>query len=107
MKLIVTRTGSIWMGIACVGLLVSTLAPRVRAEEVVKSYTVAGRANVQVSTNDGGVRITTSDTKQVEFRVEYHGYELSKNLTVESRQNGDTVELTARITGHWNWNWGK
>ena len=108
MKLIVTRTGSIWMGIACAALLGSTLvAPRVRAEEVVKSYTVAGRANVQVNTNDGGVRITTSDTKQVEFRVEYHGYELSKNLTVESRQNGDTVELTARITGHWNWNWGK
>ena len=108
MKLIVTRIGSIWMGIACAALLVSTLAaPQVRAEEVVKSYTVAGRANVQVNTNDGGVRITTSDTKQVEFRVEYHGFELGKNLTVESRQNGDTVELTARITGHWNWNWGK
>jgi hypothetical protein len=60
-----------------------------------------------VNTNDGGVRVTTSDTKLVEFRVEYHGFELGKNLTVDARQNGDTVELTARITGHWNWSWGK
>src|SRR5882762_844359 len=102
------RAAAIRLGIACAALLASTLAaPRVWAEEVVKSYTVAGRANVQVNTNDGGVRVTTSDTKQVEFRVEYHGFELGKNLTVESRQNGDTVELTARITGHWSWNWGK
>ena len=108
MKLIVTRTGVNWMGIACAAFLASAMfAPGARAEEVVKSYTVAGRANVQVNTNDGGVRVTTSDTKQVEFRVEYHGFELGKNLTVDARQNGDTVELTARITGHWNWSWGK
>src|SRR6267143_6723961 len=107
MKLIVTPTGSIWMGMACAALLATALAaPQVRAEEVVKSYTVAGRASVQVNTNDGGVRVTTSDTKQVEFRVEYYGFELGKNLSVESRQNGDTVELTARVTGHWNWSWG-
>ena len=107
MKLIVTRTGSIWMGIACAALLGSTLvAPRVRAEEVIKSYTVAGRANVQVNTNDGGVRITTSDTKQVEFRVEYQGYEVGKNLRIDARQDGDKVELTARITGNWGFSWG-
>jgi DUF4097 and DUF4098 domain-containing protein YvlB len=50
--------------------------------------------------------VTTGDNKQVEFRVEYHGYELGKNLRVDSRQDGDKVELTARITGHWGFSWG-
>jgi len=90
------------VGIACAALAtVSLLAPQVRAEEITKSYTVAGRANVHVETNDGSVRVTSGDSKQVEFRVEYQGYELGRNLTVDSRQDGDKVELIARITGHW------
>jgi hypothetical protein len=102
------RAAGIRLGLACAALLASTVAaPPARAEEVVKSYTVAGRATVHVDTNDGSVRVTASDTKQVEFRVEYHGFQLDKDLHVESHQNGDTVELSARITGHWNWSWGK
>lgn len=90
------------LGIACAALLATSFAaPRVRSEEITKSYTVAGRANVHVETNDGSVRVTPGDSKQVEFRVEYQGYELGRNLTVDSRQDGDKVELVARITGHW------
>jgi len=89
-------------GIACAALATASLfAPQIRAEEITKSYTVAGRANVHVETNDGSVRVTSGDSKQVEFRVEYQGYELGRNLTVDSRQDGDKVELIARITGHW------
>ena len=97
------------LGIACVAILVAGLAvPQVRADDVVKSFTVAGRANVKVETNDGSVRVTTSDSKQVEFHVTYQGYELGRNLRVDTRQDGDTVELVARITGHWgiNFSWG-
>ena len=84
------------------------MIPSVSAEEVVKSYTVSGRANVRVDTNDGSVRVTTSgDTKRVEFRVEYHGLELGKNLRVDSHQDGDKLELTARMTGHWGFSWGR
>lgn len=90
------------LGIAGAALLAASFAtPRVFAEEITKSYTVAGRPNVHVETNDGSVRITSGDSKQVEFRVEYQGYELGRNLTVDSRQDGDKVELIARITGHW------
>jgi hypothetical protein len=74
-----------------------------RAEEWTKSYTVSGRANVRVDTNDGSVRVMTSDTKQVELRVTYSGYTLDKNLTIESRQDGDRVELKAKETMHWSW----
>ncbi len=56
------------------------------AEEWTKNYTVSGRANVHVDTNDGSVRVTTGDTKQVELK-----------------QDGDRVELSARETMHWNW----
>jgi DUF4097 and DUF4098 domain-containing protein YvlB len=102
------RAAAIRLGVVCAALLtVSAVAPRTQAEEVVKSYTVGGRAKVRVETNDGSVRVTTSDTKQVEFRVEYHGFELGKNLRVDSRQDGDKVELTARIAGHWGWSWGR
>jgi putative adhesin len=95
------------VGIACAALATASLvAPQTRAEEITKSYTVAGRANVHVETNDGSVRVTSGDSKQVEFRVEYQGYELGRNLTVDSRQDGDKVELVARITGHWGINLG-
>jgi DUF4097 and DUF4098 domain-containing protein YvlB len=106
MKMIHFRTTAIRMGMACAALLAAAaIAPSAQAEDVVKSYTVTGRANVHVDTNDGSVRVTTGDNKQVEFRVEYHGYELGKNLRVDSRQDGDKVELTARITGHWGFSW--
>jgi hypothetical protein len=109
MNLLSCRTATIRTGIACAVLLgAATILPVAHAEDVVKSYTVAGRANVRVDTNDGSVRVTASDSKQVEFRVEYQGFELGKNLRVDSRQDGDKVELVARITGHWGigFNWG-
>ncbi len=88
-------------------LAVLALPPAASAEEVVKTYAVAGRAQVRVDTNDGSVRVVTSaDTKTVEFHVVYIGYELNKDLRVDSHQDGDHVELTARLSGHWGWNWG-
>jgi hypothetical protein len=108
MTLLPYRSTGLRLGMACAALLtLAATAPRVKAEEVVKSYAVSGRANVRVDTNDGSVRVTTGDNKQVEFRVEYQGYELGKSLRVDSRQDGDKVELTARITGHWGFSWGK
>lgn len=97
------------LGLACAAVLAAaTATPGVRAEEVTKSFAVSGRPNVRVETNDGGVRVSSTDAKQVEFRVEYQGYELGRNLTVDARQDGDRVELVARVTGHWgiNFNWG-
>jgi putative adhesin len=98
------RSAGIRLGIACAALLAAS-AVAVRAEEVVKPFTVSGRAKVHVETNDGSVRVSTSDSKQVEFRVEYHGYELGKNLHIDAHQDGDKVELIARISGHWGISW--
>src|SRR5437016_10097145 len=96
------------LGIAGAAILAASLvAPQmVRAEEVTKSFPVSGRPSVGVETNDGSVRVTSGDAKQVEFRVEYQGYELGKNLRVDAHQDGDEVELTARVTGHWGFSFG-
>jgi len=95
------------MAVACAVLAAAaTFVPAVHAEEVVKSFVVTGRANVHVDTNDGSVRVSPGDGKQVEFRVQYQGYELGKDLRVDFRQDGDKVELTARVSGHWGFSWG-
>jgi hypothetical protein len=77
------------------------LAPAARAEDYAKTFQITGRANVRVDTNDGSVRVTSGDSKQVEFHVEYQGYELGRSLRIDARQDGDRVELTARVTAHW------
>jgi hypothetical protein len=103
-----TRRIAARLGIACATILAAaTLVPGARAEEWTKSYTVSGRAQVRVDTNDGAVRIATGDSKQVEFRVIYEGYELNKNLHIDSRQDGDSVQINARVTGHWGFSWGR
>jgi hypothetical protein len=87
--------------------LAAALAPRTPAEEWTRSYAISGRAQVNVGTNDGAVQIYTSDSKQVEFRVLSEGYELNKDLHVDSRRDGDAVRLEARVSGHWGFSWGK
>ena len=107
MKSIVCPKTGVRLGLAGAGLLLIALcAPGSRAEDVVKSYAVSGRASVRVDTNDGSVHVTASDDKQVEFRVEYQGYVLGKDLRIDSHQDGNKVELTARLTGHWGFSWG-
>lgn len=94
-------------GLATLGLLVITsAASSTRAEEWTKSYSVSGRARVHADSNDGSVRITTSDSNQVELRVIYNGYTMDKNLTVSSNQSGDRVEISARVRNGMNWGWG-
>jgi hypothetical protein len=87
-------------------LSVAVLPPRAQAEDWTKSYTISGRAQVKVDTNDGAVQIYTGDTKQVDFRVLYDGYEMNKTLHVDSRQDGDSVQINARVNGHWGFSWG-
>jgi hypothetical protein len=102
------RTAVLRLGIVVAALLTAVaLAPRASAADwPSKTYTVSGRANVHIDTNDGSVRVTTSDAKEVQFSVQYEGYELDKNLHIESHQNGDQVELIARVTAHWGISWG-
>jgi DUF4097 and DUF4098 domain-containing protein YvlB len=78
-------------------LLAAGFVSPVMAEEYVKQYSVTGRPTVHVNVDDGRVHVTTSDSPQVEFRVKYEGYTLDRNLSIDSSQQGNSVELRARI----------
>ena len=98
-----------WMAKSC--LLVAAVvllvgATAARADEYAKTYTVSGHARVRVQTDDGAVRVSTGDIKQVEIRVVYSGYALDKNLRVSTSQNGDSVEVVAKTMGNWGFHWG-
>jgi DUF4097 and DUF4098 domain-containing protein YvlB len=91
----------------CIALFGSALlATSVHAEDYLKSYSISNRANVHVNTNDGSVSVVTGDNKQVEFHVEYRGFKLNKSLHIESEQQGDQVELTARIANNLGFSFG-
>ncbi len=92
--------------VAALATAAVAVTPVAQAEDVTKNFPVNGRPTVRVDTNDGSVRITSGDTKEVQFRVEYSGYVLNKDLRVDARQDGDRVELIARVTGHWGFSWG-
>jgi DUF4097 and DUF4098 domain-containing protein YvlB len=91
------------------GLVAGVLAfgpSALRAEEVTKTFTVSGHASVKIQTDDGAVRVSTGDIKQVEVRVVYSGYKLDRDLRVSSEQNGDSVDIVAKTSGGGFWNWG-
>ena len=86
----------------CTLLLATALASQVNAaEEYVKSYTITGQATVRIRADDSRVRVITSDTNQVEFRVTSEGFSainVGGKLHVDSQQNGSQVELTVRLS---------
>jgi hypothetical protein len=96
------RSALVTLALLTTGLFAAT----VRADDYTKTYTVSNRANVRVDTDDGSVNVTTGDTKEVEFRVEYQGYVLEKSLHIDSNQHGDEVELTARMPHGWHFSLG-
>jgi hypothetical protein len=92
-------------GVALASL--AALAPQARAEEWTRTYAVTGHPHVAVDTNDGAVRIVTSDSKQVVFRVIYDGYKLDRDLKIDSSQQGDNLQVSARVRSGFSWfNWG-
>jgi putative adhesin len=91
--------------LAAVAALAALGASPARAEEWTKNYTVSGRTRVHVDTNDGSVRVSTGESNQVEFRVTYNGYTLDKNLNITTRQDGDQVEVSARVRNSMSWGW--
>lgn len=94
--------------LACAALVaLAAWSPSARAEEWTKSYEISGRAQVRVASNDAAVQVFTGDSKKVDFRVYYEGYEVNRNLHIDSHQDGDSVQINARVAGHWGFSWGK
>jgi hypothetical protein len=88
------------------GLLALGFAATVHGDEVAKTFTVTGHARVSIETDDGAVRVSTGDIKQVEVRVVYSGYKVDRDLRISTEQNGDSVSVVAKTSGGNFWNWG-
>src|SRR5258707_13477977 len=92
------RATGVWTAIVLAWMTASVA----RVDEVAKTFTVSGHAHVRVQTDDGSVRVSTGDIKQVEIRVEYTGYKLERDLQVSTSQNGDSGEGIAKTrSGNW------
>ena len=83
--------------VACAVLLCASLSGRAHAEEYSKSYSVPGRANVQVNAQWGAVRVTTAPGSNVEFHVIYSKRDWASDPPIESRQDGNVVALRALV----------
>jgi hypothetical protein len=75
------------------------------AEEYLKSYSVAGRADVHVNAQWGIVHVTSSAGNRVEFDVTYDKKEWASSLAIDSKQQGNVVSLTALVDEHSWWGW--
>ena len=64
-----------------------------RADEWEHSYSVSGKPQVAVDTNDGDVEVVTGSSDRVAVRVISHGFALNKDLTVTGTQSGNRVEI--------------
>jgi DUF4097 and DUF4098 domain-containing protein YvlB len=113
MDMTVRRTAelrSLWVRVGTVaavaGILALGSAALARGEEVNKTFSVTGHTRVRVETDDGAVRVSTGDIKQVEIRVLYSGYKLDRDLRVSTTQNGGEVQVAAKTMSGSFWNWG-
>ncbi len=78
-------------------LLFAFLAVPCSAADWQKTFTVTGKPALRVETNDAGVHITGSDTREVQVRVTATGYRIGEGVRVTERQSGNRVEVEVRV----------
>jgi len=73
-----------------------------RADDWSKTYSISGRADLQVHTDDGDVNIVSADQKQIVAHVTTEGYKIGPNdVRIDENQSGDHVVITVK-TPHLN-----
>lgn len=94
--------GVLMAGAMFAGVFTATPA---RADEWTKTYTINGRADLHVETDDGDVSIVSADQKQIDTRVVADGYKIGQSdVRIEESQSGDHVVLKVRLP-HFNFQW--
>jgi len=89
-------------GLAGLALLLG--AASARGDEWTHQYTVKGRPEVRLTTDDGSVRIEAADRPMVDARVTTKGWRIGPDeVTVTESQTGDRVDIEVRVPHH---NWG-
>ena len=89
-----------------VALLLCVAAGTAAAEDWNKTYTVSGRPELRVESNDGSIEVDTWDRKTIEARVTTVGWEIgSRGVTITESQTGDRVSLNVRVP-NMGWHFG-
>lgn len=84
-----------WLaGLALVGLA----AGPARGDEWSHRYPLKGGADLHVKTDDGSVRIETSDAPEIAARVTTEGWKIAPDeVTITESQSGDRVDIEVRL----------
>jgi DUF4097 and DUF4098 domain-containing protein YvlB len=92
------------IGVAMALAVVAMAAPA-RADQWSKTYSISGRADLHLTTDDGDVNIVGADQKQIDARVVTEGYKIgASDVRIEESQSGDHVELNVKLP-HMNFSW--
>jgi DUF4097 and DUF4098 domain-containing protein YvlB len=96
-----------WFLGALMGLtsLAAAIPAPAHADEWTKTYTISGRADLRVETDDGDVSIVSADQMQIDAHVSADGYKIGQSdVRIDESQNGDHVTLKVRLP-QFNFRW--
>src|SRR5271157_662612 len=74
----------------------------VRADDWSKTYTVTGKPELRVDTNDGNVSVTTWDRDKIEATVSTEGWRIGPDdVRIRESQSGASVDLDVHVPNRW------
>jgi DUF4097 and DUF4098 domain-containing protein YvlB len=102
-----TRTVVLSAGLLFGAAILGAAASAAHADDWSKTYTVNGRADLHVQTDDGSVSVTSGDQNEIYVHVTTTHYTIgSSGVTIDQTQNGNSVDVHVR-TPHFHWGfWG-
>lgn len=85
-------------------ILAASAVASAHADQWTKNFAVNGRPEVHVETNDASVEITNTSLTQIAATVITNGWRISdREVRVDARQSGNTVELQVRVPREHHW----
>jgi hypothetical protein len=80
------------------GVLLALGAASAQGDDWSRQYTVKGRPEVRLTTDDGSVRVETGDRPMVDARVTTRGWRIGPDeVTITESQTGDRVDIEVRV----------
>ncbi len=85
-------------------MVVLAMAASARADEWTKKYSLTGKPELRVATNDGDVEVKIGGDKAIDARVTTVGWRIApEEVRIEEHQSGDRVEIEVRLPRtHWS-----
>ena len=81
--------------------LLITVSVSASAEEWRKTYSVSGKPDIRVETNDGEIQVATADRKDIEVVVTTDRYKIGNGgVTITDHQVGDRLDIDVHIPSY-------